>query len=130
MAYLQIIAWTESLPPGCFGLWVFVGDEGGDVVGGIRLIKQEIELHENKAILSVPCFMHGLQNCCKKAVTQLDKFGPKPQYSTQIQRIANVWRSFGHHRKIHKTIKELYGDDAAVAHASTSIGNVVKDTIC
>ena len=41
-------------------------------------------------------------------------------------RIGNVWRSFGHHKKIRATIEDMYDGETAKAHASTCIAKVVR----
>ena len=95
-------------------------------VGKVRLIIQSVATCKNKCVYKVDCLMHGIQNMCKKAVKDLDSHGPTPEYSTQLQRIANVWRSFGHHKKLEELTRTEYSDEHAKAHFSTSISGVVK----
>ena len=95
-------------------------------VGKVRLIIQSVATCKNKCVYKVDCLMHGIQNMCKKGVKDLDSHGPTPEYSTQLQRIANVWRSFGHHKKLEELTRKEYSDEHAKAHFSTSISGVVK----
>ena len=32
---LHVLTWLDELPPGCFGLWIFVADDGPDVSGAV-----------------------------------------------------------------------------------------------
>ena len=41
-------------------------------------------------------------------------------------RIGNVWRSFGHHKKIRAAIEEMYDSPTAKLHATTCIAKVVR----
>ena len=123
---LAVPTWMDDVPQGHFRVWVFVGDDGPDVSAGVRVINTLCEDSKNKAVLRLVCFMHSLQNCCKKAVANLDSDAPAPKYSTQMMRIGNVWRSFGHHKKIRAAIEEMYDSPTAKLHATTCIAKVVR----
>ena len=69
--------------------------------------------------------MHGVQRCCAKLINEVDELTPQ-KYSARIMRVANVWMSFGHHKKIENVVRSQFGDAAAKAHCRTCIGNVVK----
>ena len=57
---LKVKTWRSTIPPACFGLCVFVGDEGPDVEAGVGLIKEEVKGKPNWAIMRIRCFMHGV----------------------------------------------------------------------
>ena len=92
----------------------------------VRLIEAEIQDKPDRAVIKINCFMHNFQNGAKKANMDLDKFGPGVAYSTQVQRICNAWRGFGHHRKLEKAIEARYDKATAKCLMATCISKVVK----
>jgi hypothetical protein len=73
--------------------------------------------------------MHSLQNCQKKAMNNLDRMSVAMGvgvYTNMLMRPTNVWRSFGHHRKIRDACSDLFCALCAEAHFATCIGKVVR----
>jgi hypothetical protein len=88
-------------------------------------MQQEVEHVPNIAIGRILCVLHGVQNMVKKSVKTLDKNAPTPQYSTQAMRSTNVWRSFGHHKKLKDVAVGKYGKEVADIHFSACIGKIM-----
>ena len=70
--------------------------------------------------------MHGVQHTNKKNINVADAVLPQPKPSTQLMRISNVWRSFGHHDNIHNEMVRLYGPGVAAIHTKTVMGGVCR----
>ena len=92
----------------------------------VHLLEVEVEPDPLRTVLRICCMMHVFQNSAKKQIADTDKFGPRPAFSSQMMRVSNVWRSFGHHRKLSHATKAVYGKEAANLRMNTTIGKVVK----
>lgn len=99
-----------------------------DVAKGCNLIAHSIKDHKRKAVLRLVCVMHALQNAIKRSSRNIDAagVGGTPPYSTQVMRVCNVWRSFGHHVKLRDFAVARYGQSAASAHFKCGIGGIVR----
>ena len=126
LLHLSLPTWEEELSEPPFTVFVFVGDDGPDVQAGVRLIKEASRDKPFCAVLRVACYMHRCQTLCKESISTTDSLFDGPATSAQIMRISNVWRSFGHHRKLQSAASKLYPDAAVEAHFSTVIGSVVR----
>ena len=51
---------------------------------------------------------------------------PGPKYTTQCMRVCNVWRSFGHHKKISAACESIHGRVLMEAHCGTCIGKPTR----
>ena len=75
----------------------------------VRTIQALVAAKPMCAILRVTCVMHELQNDFKAGVKAFDDElkGDLTKPSVVTMRAANVWRSFGHHRKLRGVTKHV-----------------------
>jgi hypothetical protein len=126
---LGLATWLSDYPPNHFALFVIVADDGPEIGRGVRLAQHTILDRSSVALCRYICFMHSLQNCQEKAMHNLDRMSVDMGvgvYTNMLMRPTNVWRSFGHHRKIRDACSDLFGALCAEAHFATCIGKVVR----
>ena len=124
---LGIKTWLDEYDSNHLAVFIIVGDDGPDVQGGCRLILDDIKDRSSNVILwRILCLMHQVQRCIRKAAADFDAITAKPVYTTQVMRCANVWRSFGHHRKLKASMERIYGADVAKLHMTTCISQVCR----
>ena len=126
LLHLCLPTWEDEFNQAPFTVFIFVGDDGPDVQAGVRMV---IERCRNKpfcAVLRVVCYMHGCQTLCKDSIATTDALFEGSATSTQTMRVSNVWRSFGHHRKLKIAASKLYPEYLVEAHFATVIGSVVR----